>query len=402
MLPDAQFEPVLLAVHEPQARHQPQPHNTRRSITRASWARPCSSFEKLVSSLQQQCHTLARPPAEAVTWPKALLRRWYKDGGQLSLAAIESMGNDDFSPKLMRYIGIGQPVHLLEPTVHPSGGLLGAAARGDKTVFARLADQLRLRGFALADLGASEEFWPQIGEEGRSLWPLMKPGILQSAEGIETRGRDPSGSRRGDRFVACSVAAHKGTYPALATLDEALACVGTALNDAAMGGLLFLRSDPFFACFPGGGAAYGAHFDGGSVDHDGKASTLLTTIVYPNEGWTAADGGALHLYDDSITPACWREVRPHAGHIVLFHAPRMLHKVMPCYRQRFALTSWWIVSPRGDRSPEGTMRTVKTLYEPGDPRRTVCFARALDGSTERGVLARMRAAVGRERVFGAS
>ena len=52
---------------------------------------------------------------------------------------------------------------------------------------------------------------------------------------------------------------------------------------------------PHFACFPGGGAKYGAHYDGGGFANNCK----LTTVLYTNPGWdAAAHGGALVLLDE--------------------------------------------------------------------------------------------------------
>ena len=118
--------------------------------------------------------------------------------------------------------------------------------------------------------------------------------------------------------------------------------------------------------------------------------TRLTSIVYTNEAWADADGGALQLYDESTEPPCWRAVRPKAGRLVVFYAPSMLHKVAPAYRERFALTAWWMASPSGARRGPGEMVTVHTRYEPGDPRRLVPFTRDADGRTEAGLLGRMQ------------
>ena len=38
---------------------------------------------------------------------------------------------------------------------------------------------------------------------------------------------------------------------------------------------------------------------------------------------------------------CWRAVTPQAGRVVFFACETTLHKVEPCYRERFALTAWW-------------------------------------------------------------
>ena len=52
------------------------------------------------------------------------------------------------------------------------------------------------------------------------------------------------------------------------------------------------RTHSLFACFPGKGAEYGAHFDGGNGD-----PRKLTAILYLNEDWRPSDGGGM---DDDI------------------------------------------------------------------------------------------------------
>ena len=76
-----------------------------------------------------------------------------------------------------------------------------------------------------------------------------------------------------------------------------------------------------FACFPGGGAEYGAHFDGGGFNNVCK----ITTILYVNHEWDVhAHGGALELYDERA--GCWHSVAPTAGRLVSFRADTVLAK----------------------------------------------------------------------------
>ena len=299
------------------------------------------------------------PPPEAVRWSKKLLKRWYEDGGVLTLQAAELMDDSEKS-SFIEQIGGGLPTRMLEPTVTPAGGLLGAAARGEKATFDELGVQLAKQGYALAELGAPDAVWPALCAEGAALWAQMKPGIVTSQDGVTTEGRAPSGAERGDRFLACSTA--EGRHAVLESVDRALSVVGTCLNES-LGRVLVLRSDPFFACFPGGGARYGAHFDGGGE----QTGCKVTTTLYANPRWREADGGLLHLLDERAR--CWRTVLPTAGRLLLFRADLVLHKVEPVAATRYALTAWWYVSQHGERSPEGEMRCCLSKYAPGDPRR---------------------------------
>ena len=64
----------------------------------------------------------------------------------------------------------------------------------------------------------------------------------------------------------------------------------------------------------------------------------ITCIAYANLDWKEGDGGELLLLDQrgSGLKRCWRSVKPVAGRVVLFRCEKMLHKVSPCFRKRFA------------------------------------------------------------------
>ena len=171
------------------------------------------------------------------------------------------------------------------------------------------------------------------------LWKHMRPGELRNARGVVTSGLDPSGKMRGDRYLTVTEARAHAACPALALLDAAMDVVGGALaahltrRNGEVG--LVARSDALFACFPGGGAQYGAHRDGG-----GTNAVRLTSIVYANPGWAADDGGALQMYNEQTET--WHAIMPAADRFVVFYADTVLHRVQPAFRRRYALTCWWL------------------------------------------------------------
>ena len=88
---------------------------------------------------------------------------------------------------------------------------------------------------------------------------------------------------------------------------------------------------------------YGAHFDGGGAVNP---ACKLTTIVYANDDWQEADGGALLLFDERRR--VWHSVMPRADTVVIFRADTVLHKVEPTHRAaRYAMTAWWYVAGDG-------------------------------------------------------
>ena len=107
------------------------------------------------------------------------------------------------------------------------------------------------------------------------------------------------------------------------------------------------RSSGLFACFPGGGARYGAHMDGGGNPH-----VKFTSIVYVNKGWGVESGdgdggggggggGELELLDES--DRCWWSIPPEANTLLIFRCDRTLHRVRAVEgrRWRYALTNFW-------------------------------------------------------------
>jgi hypothetical protein len=320
----------------------PPPLCVSRSASRSAHRFPrARKYAARIARLQREFdHVAHTPPPKcgAEGWPEELLRYWYKSGGsitvELATRLFEHLGKAH-----LHLVGAGFPRVELDPTVNVAGGLLGASERGERQPFDAIGLQLANRGFALVDLGgsASADFYARACDEGRRLWPRMKAGELTNKDGRLTAGKDPSGEQRGDRYIVCSEAREEGAWPALAACEAALTLIGAEVNTS-LRHVLKLRSDPYFACFPGGGARYGAHFDGGGFNPLCK----LTTILYTNDGWAEADGGALEIYDEQ--QRCWHTVQPHAGRVVFFRADAVLHRVAPCSAARYALTAWWYAS----------------------------------------------------------
>jgi hypothetical protein len=125
----------------------------------------------------------------------------------------------------------------------------------------------------------------------------MRPGELVGGDGTRRNsGESPSGISRGDRFVY-SNELESVPMPATAAVVAAVAVVANALSrplQSRAGLRLMSRTQSLLACFPGGGAQYGAHFDGGGSD-----GRRLTAVAYANCGWVSAHGGELLLLDET-------------------------------------------------------------------------------------------------------
>ena len=114
------------------------------------------------------------------------------------------------------------------------------------------------------------------------------------------------------------------------------------------------------ATYEGNQAAYGKHIDcmdgDGQVAHHGRCWTL---IYYLNPQWHAErDGGSLRLYlpptdphagDEGSAPNELNEavdVPPHGDTMVMMHADRVVHEVLPLLGARVAATVWFFGGTR--------------------------------------------------------
>jgi SM-20-related protein len=85
------------------------------------------------------------------------------------------------------------------------------------------------------------------------------------------------------------------------------------------------------------GAFYRRHVDQFSRDSRRRVSSIL----YLNPGWEAAEGGALRLYLERKPESAHVDILPAGGTLVLFLSDRFPHEVLPATRERLSLTGWF-------------------------------------------------------------
>merc|ERR1719500_2336724 len=92
------------------------------------------------------------------------------------------------------------------------------------------------------------------------------------------------------------------------------------------------------ACYPGQGTHYVKH-----IDNPNKDGRCITAIYYLNQGWDPQkDGGTLKIYSACV-PGVIAEVNPIFDRIIFFWSDRRNpHEVMPSYRDRNAITVWYM------------------------------------------------------------
>jgi len=85
------------------------------------------------------------------------------------------------------------------------------------------------------------------------------------------------------------------------------------------------------------GAFYKKHVD----QFRGTEHRIVTVVLYLNDDWQAADGGALrlHLPDNDVSPI--QDVLPTGGTLAAFITNSMYHEVLPATRDRLSITGWF-------------------------------------------------------------
>jgi SM-20-related protein len=175
--------------------------------------------------------------------------------------------------------------------------------------------------------------------------PGFLPASIVAALATEARRRDAAGDFRAarigrgkDRVERSDIRGDRTLWldeqapaPAEIALWHTLETLRIALNESTYLGLFAFEGH--YALYPPG-AFYRRHRDR-FRDDDAR---VLSCVIYLNEAWTAADGGALHLH---VSAGDALDILPGGGTLVCFLADRYEHEVLPATRERLAVTGWF-------------------------------------------------------------
>jgi SM-20-related protein len=175
--------------------------------------------------------------------------------------------------------------------------------------------------------------------------PGFLPAPIVAALAMEARRRDAAGEFRAarigrgkDRVERSDVRGDRTLWldeqapaPAEIALWHTLESLRIALNESTYLGLFAFEGH--YALYPPG-AFYRRHRDR-FRDDDAR---VLSCVIYLNEAWTAADGGALRLH---VSASDARDILPAGSTLVCFLADRYEHEVLPATRERLAVTGWF-------------------------------------------------------------
>ena len=85
------------------------------------------------------------------------------------------------------------------------------------------------------------------------------------------------------------------------------------------------------------GSIYEKHLDQFNQG-EGVQMRQLSSVLYLNNDWLVADGGALRLH---LNESEYLDIAPSAGKLVLFLSSQFWHEVLPATRDRISLTGWF-------------------------------------------------------------
>ena len=175
--------------------------------------------------------------------------------------------------------------------------------------------------------------------------PDFLPAPIAAPLAMEARRRDAAGDFRAarigrgrDRIVRGDIRGDRTLWldeqapaPAEIALWHTLETLRVALNESTYLGLFAFEGH--YALYPPG-ALYRRHRDR-FRDDDAR---VLSCVIYLNEAWTAADGGALRVH---VSASDVHDILPVGGTLVCFLADRYEHEVLPATRERLAVTGWF-------------------------------------------------------------
>ena len=195
-----------------------------------------------------------------------------------------------------------------------------------------------------------------LAEKGWGVFDNAFPAEIADALWLESRRDEsrryrPAGTGRDDQHHAVTdvrsddIQWLKGKTEAECAYLARMEALRTTLNRELFLGLFDYEC--LFARYLEG-ARYRTHLDA----FTGERNRVLSTVLYLNKGWQAAEGGELVLYEGDGATVLSR-VLPEHNRLLMFLSEGFPHEVLPTHRVRFSLTGWFRVN-----SSEGWKRPV--------------------------------------------
>jgi SM-20-related protein len=202
-----------------------------------------------------------------------------------------------------------------------------AAARSSDARHEQIASGLADRGFVVVPGFLAREPVTTLRGEGQR---RRAAGEFHVATVGRAGSAEHGGSIRGDSI--CWLGGRTSTAPECVLIAQ-LHALSAALNRAFFLGIAEIEAH--YACYPPG-AGYLRHVDRFRDD----AARVISLVLYLNDDWRDADGGALRIYAtrDAREPAC--DLLPRGGTLVAMRSEAIPHEVLPANAERWSIAGW--------------------------------------------------------------
>ncbi|MBW4933379.1 2OG-Fe(II) oxygenase [Marinobacter sp. F4206] len=188
--------------------------------------------------------------------------------------------------------------------------------------------------------GLSEYGWITLDVGGRLGRPLLaalasEVSVLERCDAMKSAGIGRGNDLVRDRSVRRDkIAWLQGITAPQAALFEFFEEMRLGLNQRLFLGLK--RFESHFATYQPGDF-YRKHLD----SFQGRASRVVSLVLYLNEDWQAGQGGELRVFNRESESEVCGLVTPEAGRMVLFLSEEIPHEVLPAHRTRYSLACWF-------------------------------------------------------------
>ncbi len=159
--------------------------------------------------------------------------------------------------------------------------------------------------------------------------------VLDQSDALKITGMGRGSALIQDRSVRRDkIAWLQGSTPSQAALFDFLDNLRTGLNQRLFLGLK--RFEAHYATYHCGDF-YKPHVD----SFQGRASRIVSLVLYLNDDWQPTDGGALRIYSRGNESDAGGLVLPEAGRVALFMSEEIRHEVLEAHRTRYSLACWF-------------------------------------------------------------
>ncbi|MEQ5833971.1 2OG-Fe(II) oxygenase [Marinobacter sp. NFXS9] len=189
----------------------------------------------------------------------------------------------------------------------------------------------------------------EFGWTSQSILPLVPNDLmnelrrevqtLHRSEALDTagvgRGKDHTHDRSVRRDRIAWLNGETGPQGQLYSLFQS---IQDGLNQRLFLGLK--RFEAHYATYESGDF-YRCHVD----SFRGRSSRIISLVLYLNEGWQAADGGLLQIFNRENPDEICGQVLPEAGRVALFISEDVPHEVLAAQRTRYSIACWFRRDP---------------------------------------------------------